>query len=75
MTQQTVPEVEFNTFDDAFTSDPYPTYARLREAGRVLFAQPGFWLVPHYQDVMGLLRHPHVSSDPMKSELFSMIFQ
>jgi cytochrome P450 len=75
MTQATVPEVTFNTFTDEFAADPYPTYAEFRATGRVLFAQPGFWLLPHYEDAMGLLRHPHVSSDPLKSDLFAGMFR
>ena len=75
MTQQTVPEVVFNSFTDEFAADPYPFYAELRETGRVLQAPPGIWLLPHYEDAMAVLRHPNVSSDPLKSELFAMLFQ
>jgi cytochrome P450 len=40
-----------------FVADPYPAYARLRAAGRVLY-DPGsdHWLVPHHADVSALLR-------------------
>ncbi|MFF1378452.1 cytochrome P450 [Streptomyces sp. NPDC058308] len=40
-----------------FLADPYPAYARLREAGRVHHHPPtGQWLVPHHADVAALLR-------------------
>ena len=47
----------FAPADPAFVADPYPAYARLREAGRVLY-DPGsdHWLVPHHVDVNALLR-------------------
>jgi cytochrome P450 len=82
-------EVAFNALDPELASDPYPTYARLREAGRVLWfpmmggrarAQipegevlPGVWAVTHYDDCMALLRNESVSSDPLRSELFQVI--
>ena len=47
----------FAPADLGFVADPYPAYARLREAGRVLY-DPGsdHWLVPHHADVNALLR-------------------
>lgn len=40
-----------------FVADPYPAYARLREAGRVHhYAPTDQWLVPHHADVAALLR-------------------
>ncbi|WP_447038349.1 cytochrome P450 [Streptomyces sp. DSM 118878] len=40
-----------------FVADPYPAYARLREAGRVHhYAPTDQWLVPHHADVSALLR-------------------
>jgi cytochrome P450 len=43
--------------DPGFVADPYPAYAKLRDAGRVLY-DPGtdHWLVPHHADVNALLR-------------------
>lgn len=45
---------------DAFTldlaGDPYPGYARLREAGPLCRGGPGQWLVPRYHEVHTLLR-------------------
>ena len=43
--------------DPGFVADPYPAYARLREAGRVLYdPDSDHWLVPHHADVNALLR-------------------
>jgi cytochrome P450 len=40
-----------------FIADPYPAYARLRAAGRVLYdPDSDHWLVPHHADVNALLR-------------------
>jgi cytochrome P450 len=75
MTTQYVPQVEFNTFDESFAIDPYPTYARIRESGRVVQNELGIWLLPHYEEAMSLVRDPHVSADPKKSELFARIFE
>ncbi|MEU6122101.1 cytochrome P450 [Streptomyces sp. NPDC047123] len=40
-----------------FVADPYPAYARLREAGRAHhYAPTDQWLIPHHADVSALLR-------------------
>ena len=67
--------VDFDPFDDAFCADPYPTYARIREAGRVVLNPLGIWMLPHYDDAMALLRDPRVSADPLRSDLFAQMFQ
>ena len=47
----------FTPADPAFIADPYPAYARLRAAGRVLYdPDSDHWLVPHHADVNALLR-------------------
>jgi cytochrome P450 len=47
----------FSPSDPGFVADPYPAYAALREAGRVLFDERSdHWLVPHHADVSALLR-------------------
>ena len=75
MSTQYAPQVEFNTFDDAFAVDPYPTYARIRESGRVVQNELGIWLLPHHEEAMTLVRDPRVSADPRKSELFAKLFE
>ncbi|MER7819716.1 cytochrome P450 [Streptomyces sp. NPDC096153] len=47
----------FAPWSPAFTADPYPAYAELRDRGRVHWFEPtGQWLVPHHADVSALLR-------------------
>jgi cytochrome P450 len=47
----------FAPSEPAFVADPYPAYARLRQAGRVLYDPASdHWLVPHHADVNTLLR-------------------
>jgi cytochrome P450 len=47
----------FDPADSGFIADPYPAYAALRAAGRVLYDQRSdHWLVPHHADVSALLR-------------------
>jgi cytochrome P450 len=52
-----LPTEAFTPADPGFVADPYPAYARLREAGRVLYdPDSDHWLVPHHADVNALLR-------------------
>ncbi|MDR0341825.1 MAG: cytochrome P450 [Nocardiopsaceae bacterium] len=51
----------FDPFAPGFTDDPYPQYARLREAAPVYQHPIGFWLLTRYDDVSGLLRAPGLS--------------
>jgi cytochrome P450 len=47
----------FAPTDAGFVADPYPAYATLRAAGRVLYDERSdHWLVPHHADVSALLR-------------------
>ncbi|MEU9102352.1 cytochrome P450 [Streptomyces sp. NPDC048361] len=47
----------FRPRDADFVADPYPAYAELRAAGRVIHYPPtGQWLIPHHADVSALLR-------------------
>jgi cytochrome P450 len=89
MTQEL--DLEFNTLSPEIAADPYPAYAQLREAGRLLWfpmiggrarrgipadeVMPGIWAVTHYEDCMALLRNELVSSDPMKSQLFQIVMK
>jgi cytochrome P450 len=55
----------FNHFDPAVKADPYPHYAAMRDAGRVV-SNPflaGQFMVPGYADVLALLKdHEHFSN-------------
>ena len=63
----------FDAFDPAVLADPYPTYARLRAAGRVCRGGPGQWVVTRYADVAALLRDPRLRHEfPPEYRAFSM---
>jgi cytochrome P450 len=48
--------VAFDPVDPAFVADPYPAYARLREAGPQWCESAGVWLISRHAQVTGLLR-------------------
>jgi unspecific monooxygenase len=59
------PEFPFNVFDPAVKADPYPLYAEMRRAGRVI-SNPflaGQFMVPGYDDVCALLSDPETFSN------------
>lgn len=47
---------KFDVFDPALLDDPYPTYARLREAGILCRAGPATWAVTRHAEISALLR-------------------
>lgn len=59
------PEFVMNIFDSAVKADPYPHYAEMRRTGRVV-SNPflaGQFMVPGYDDVVGLLGGPETFSN------------
>jgi len=56
----------------AFRADPYPSYARMRQEMPVFqTVVPGMsrstsWVVTRYDDIVGALKHPALSSDMMQ---------
>jgi cytochrome P450 len=48
--------VLFNPLSDEFRADPYPTYARIREAGAAVLTPFGATLVTRYEDVDHVLK-------------------
>jgi len=77
VTAAAAPEFAFNLFDPAVKADPYPHYAAMREAGRVV-TNPflaGQYMVPGYDDVVAVLSDPAVFSlgkiqGPMTDSVF-----
>lgn len=53
----------YDPLDPMLLDDPYPTYARLRDAARFCRGGPGQWAVTRYEDVAALLHHPALSSE------------
>jgi len=51
----------YNPFAPGYTDDPYPTYARLRDADPVHHSPLGVWLLFRHQDVTRFLREPGLS--------------
>jgi cytochrome P450 len=52
----------FDPLDPAVRADPYPAYARLREAGRLCRGGPGQWVVTRHADVAALLTDPRLGN-------------
>jgi len=55
--------VRFDASELAELADPYPRYAELRAAGRVLKAGPAAWAVTRHADVTSLLTDPRLSHE------------
>ncbi|MEU7619796.1 cytochrome P450 [Micromonospora rifamycinica] len=53
----------FDALDPAVLEDPYPTYARLREAGPLCRFGPGSWGVTRHADVVALQKDPRLGSE------------
>ncbi|MGW2488751.1 cytochrome P450 [Streptomyces sp. NPDC001606] len=56
-------EILYNPRDPRMRSDPYPFYARLREAEPVHQTPFGFWVVSGYDEAAQLLRDPRLTSE------------
>jgi len=63
----------FNPFLAANRRDPYPAYARLREAGGIYRAPFGMFFASRYDDVAALLRDPRFSADRSHAAPFRLI--
>jgi cytochrome P450 len=58
-------------FDPAVRADPYPLYARAREASPMLVAGGQVAVVAGYDDCLAVLRHPQALSDRRRSAAFA----
>jgi cytochrome P450 len=55
--------IRYQPAELAGLADPYPRYAELRAAGRLVRAGPVAWAVTRYRDVAGLLTDPRLSHE------------
>jgi cytochrome P450 len=63
----------FDPTDPAVHEDPYPTYARLREAGALSRGGPGQWVVTRYDDVAAILSDARLGNEfPQEYHSFSV---
>jgi cytochrome P450 len=63
MSLQTRPNAVFDPLAPQFLEDPYPIYARLREAGPIVRDGATQWIVARHQYVARLLRDPRLRSE------------
>ncbi|HEV2371944.1 MAG TPA: cytochrome P450 [Streptosporangiaceae bacterium] len=56
------PLARFDALDPAVVADPYPSYARLRAAGRVCRVSPASLGITRHADVAALLRDPRLGN-------------
>ena len=63
-------DIDYNPFLPEFRRDPYPFYARLREADPVHWNPPGIWVLTRHADAVAMLRDPRLSSDFRNSDLY-----
>ena len=63
----------YDPWDPEVLENPYPTYRRLRDAGRVCRGGPGQWVATHYRDVARLLHDHRLSHEfPPEYREFSL---
>ena len=55
----------FDPFDPAWSSDPFPLYADLRERAPIHRNDLGFWVVARHADCLAVLRDRRASSDSL----------
>jgi cytochrome P450 len=58
MTEPDVPSTDLNLYDPALRADPFPAYARLREAGPLLRRHPSIYLVARHAESAAVLLDP-----------------
>jgi pimeloyl-[acyl-carrier protein] synthase len=65
--------LEFNPYLPEVHQDPYPLYHRLRATDPVHRSSLGFWVLTRHADVLAVLRDPHMSRDPRRSERVELL--
>jgi cytochrome P450 len=64
-TEPASPRPVFDPFDPAWSSDPFPLYADLRERAPIHRNDLGFWVVARHADCLAVLRDRRASSDSL----------
>ncbi|KYF84995.1 cytochrome [Sorangium cellulosum] len=57
------PTVEFNPFAPGYTEDPYPVYARLREAPVRYWEEGHGWIISRHNEIQAILRDSRFTAD------------
>ncbi|XYI03738.1 cytochrome P450 [Sorangium sp. So ce1128] len=57
------PTVEFHPFAPGYTEDPYPVYARLREAPVRYWEEGHGWIVSRHNEIQAILRDSRFTAD------------
>ena len=66
-------KLRYDPLDPDVLENPYPTYKRLRDSGRLSRGGPGQWVATHYDDVAALLHDPRLSHEfPPEYRQFSL---
>jgi cytochrome P450 len=70
-------QIPLNTFlkDEEVRKNPYATYARLREQGRVLPNDVGGWVLPHHAECAAVLRDNRFSANSKHQRNFEQFVQ
>ncbi|WP_437677818.1 cytochrome P450 [Sorangium sp. So ce131] len=63
MQQSSRPTVEFNPFAPGYTEDPYPVYARLREAPLRYWEEGHGWIASRHSEIQSILRDERFTAD------------
>lgn len=57
------PTVDFNPTAPGYTENPYPVYAKLREAPVCYWPEGHAWIVSRHNEIQSILRDPRFTSD------------
>ncbi|KYF69737.1 cytochrome [Sorangium cellulosum] len=63
MQESSRPTVEFNPFAPGYTEDPYPVYARLREAPIRYWPEGHGWIASRHNEIQAILRDSRFTAD------------
>ncbi|MER7224369.1 cytochrome P450 [Streptomyces rubradiris] len=73
MAEPAEPEFFFDPTDPGFRRNPYPVYAKLRDAHPLLAGPLNSWVVSRYEDVEALLRDRRLGKDLGGTQFFAQV--